>query len=119
MAAYARAMNGVPAPQRTLDLRTTFGTVRVYRFAGAHDDRPPLLLLPGRAAPTPVWADNLPGFLALRSVYTVDLLGEPGLSVHDRPFDTDADQAAWLAEVIAERPEPAVRVGGLSVGGWT
>ena len=87
--------------------------MRVYRFAGAHDDLPPLLLLPGRAAPTPVWADNLPGFLALRSVYTVDLLGEPGLSVQDRPIESDADQAAWLHEVIAQLPEPAVHVVGL------
>jgi len=94
MAAYDRAMGALPKPQQVRDIRTGYGIVRVYRFAGAHDDLPPLLLLPGRAAPTPVWADNLPGFLALRSVYTVDLLGEPGLSVQDRPIESDADQAA-------------------------
>ena len=119
MAAYTRAMQGVPAPQRTLDLPTAFGTVRVYRFAGAHDDRPPLVLLPGRAAPTPVWADNLPGLLALRSVYTIELLGEPGLSVQTRALATDGDQAAWLAEVLAQLPEPRLHVVGLSIGGWT
>jgi len=75
--------------------------------------------LPGRAAPTPVWADNLPGFLALRSVYTVDLLGEPGYSVQERPLATDDDQAAWLHEVLAALPEPKVHVVGLSIGGWT
>ena len=66
-----------------------------------------------------MWADNLPGLLALRSVYTIDLLGEPGLSIQDRPLETDADQAAWLHEVIAQLPEPAVHVVGLSIGGWT
>ena len=76
MAAYDRAMTALPRPQQVRDIRTGYGIVRVYRFAGAHDEQPPLLLLPGRAAPTPVWADNLPGFLAHRSVYTVDLLGE-------------------------------------------
>ena len=86
--------------------RTGYGIVRVYRFAGAHDDLPPLLLLPGRAAPTPVWADNLPGLLALRSVYAIDLIGEPGLSVQDRPIENDADQAAWLHEVIAQPVNP-------------
>ena len=85
-------MAALPAPQQVRDIRTGYGIVRVYRFAGAHDDRSPLLLLPGRAAPTPVWADNLPGFLALRSVYTVDLLGEPGLSVQDRPLESDLDR---------------------------
>ena len=119
MAAYDRAMAALPRPQQIRDIRTGYGIVRVYRFAGAHDEQPPLLLLPGRAAPTPVWADNLPGFLALRSVYTVDLLGEPGLSVQDRPIESDADQAAWLHEVIAQLPEPAVHVVGLSIGGWT
>ena len=119
MAAYAQAMRAMPSPQQTRDVRTTFGRVRLYRFTGAHDDRPPLLLLPGRAAPTPVWADNLPGLLALRSVYTVDLLGEPGLSVQDRPITNDTEQAAWLHEVLAQLPEPAVHVVGLSIGGWT
>jgi pimeloyl-ACP methyl ester carboxylesterase len=119
LATYATAMRALPAPQQTRDLRTSFGTVRVYRFAGAHDDRAPLLLLPGRAAPTPVWADNLPGFLALRSVYTIDLLGEPGYSVQERPLTNDDDQAAWLHEVIALLPESKVHVVGLSIGGWT
>jgi pimeloyl-ACP methyl ester carboxylesterase len=119
IAAYHRAMAALPRPQQVRDVRTSYGIVRIYRFAGAHDDLPPLLLLPGRAAPTPVWADNLPGFLALRSVYTVDLLGEPGFSVQDRPIDSDADQAAWLHEAIAQLPEPAVHVVGLSIGGWT
>ena len=119
VAAYERAMAALPPPQQVRDVRTGYGIVRVYRFAGAHDDLPPLLLLPGRAAPTPVWADNLPGLLALRSVYTVDLLGEPGLSVQDRPIESDADQATWLHEVIAQLPEPAVHVVGLSIGGWT
>jgi pimeloyl-ACP methyl ester carboxylesterase len=119
VAAYDRAMAALPRPQQVRDIRTGYGVVRVYRFAGAHDDQAPLLLLPGRAAPTPVWADNLPGFLALRSVYTVDLLGEPGLSIQDRPLETDADQAAWLHEVIAQLPEPSVHVVGLSIGGWT
>jgi pimeloyl-ACP methyl ester carboxylesterase len=119
VAAYDRAMTALPPPQQVRDVRTAYGVVRIYRFAGAHDDRPPLLLLPGRAAPTPMWADNLPHFLALRSVYAVDLLGEPGLSIQDRPFDTDADQAAWLHDVIAQLPEPAVHVVGVSIGGWT
>jgi pimeloyl-ACP methyl ester carboxylesterase len=119
IAAYHRAMAALPRPQQVRDVRTSYGIVRIYRFAGAHDDLPPLLLLPGRAAPTPVWADNLPGFLALRSVYTVDLLGEPGFSVQDRPIDSDADQAVWLHEAIAQLPEPAVHVVGLSIGGWT
>lgn len=117
--AYAEAMKEMPPPQATLDVRTTFGIVRVYRFAGAEPGEPPLVLLPGTVSASPVWADNLPSLLRLRTVYTVDLLGEPGLSVQDRPIETSADQAAWLRETLAALPEPRVVPVGLSIGGWT
>lgn len=119
LAAYGEAMRHLPPAQQALDLRTSHGIVRVYRFAGADDDESPLLLLPGRAAATPMWADNLPSLLGQRSLYVVDLLGEPGLSVQDRPFRADEDQAAWLHEVLAQLPEAQVHVVGVSIGGWT
>jgi pimeloyl-ACP methyl ester carboxylesterase len=117
--AYDRAMADLPPPQRTLDVRTRFGVVRVYRFAGAQPTKAPLVLLPGRASASPVWADNLPALLKLRSVYTIDLLGEPGLSIQDRPIRSDGDQAEWLHEVLLQLPEPRVHLVGLSIGGWT
>ncbi len=116
---YAEAMTALPRPQRTLDLRTAYGLARVYRFRGVDDTAPPLVLLPGRSSSTPLWADNLPSLLRTRSVYTVDLLGEPGLSVQDSPITGGPDQADWLAEVLARLPEPRVHVLGLSIGGWT
>jgi pimeloyl-ACP methyl ester carboxylesterase len=119
VAAYDRAMADLPPPQRTLDVRTSFGVVRVYRFAGAQTTKAPLVLLPGRASASPVWADNLPALLKLRSVYTIDLLGEPGLSIQDRPITSDTDQAQWLHEVLLQLPEPHVHLVGLSIGGWT
>ena len=117
--AYDRAMADLPPAQRTLDVRTHFGVVRVYRFAGAQPTKAPIVLLPGRASASPVWADNLPALLKLRSVYTIDLLGEPGLSIQDRPITSDADQAQWLHEVLLQLPEPRVHLVGLSIGGWT
>jgi pimeloyl-ACP methyl ester carboxylesterase len=117
---YGTAMAELPAPDRTLDIRTGYGVVRVYRFdAGAASDSVPILLLPGRASASPVWADNLPSLLELRDVYTVDLLGEPGLSVQQRPIDSDGDHAQWLHEVLQALPEPRLYLFGLSFGGWT
>ena len=117
--AYDRAMADLPSPQRTLDVRTSFGVVRVYRFAGAQPTKAPLVLLPGRASASPVWADNLPALLKLCSVYAIDLLGEPGLSIQDRPITSDADQAQWLHEALLQLPEPRIHLVGLSIGGWT
>ncbi|WP_245720170.1 alpha/beta fold hydrolase [Nocardia uniformis] len=118
-AAYDRAMAELPAPSATLDLRTDYGVVRVYRFDGANPTAPALLLLPGRAAAAPMWADNLASLSALRTVYLVDLLGEPGASVQSRPIENDADQAAWLHQAIAQLPDRRVVLAGVSIGGWT
>jgi len=118
-ASYQRALAELPTPSATLDLRTGFGVVRVYRFTGADPAATPLLLLPGRASASPVWADNLPSLLEQRTVYTIDLLGEPGASIQDRPIESDADQARWLHEVLLALPEPRLHLLGVSIGGWS
>jgi pimeloyl-ACP methyl ester carboxylesterase len=118
-AAYDRAMAGLPRPAATLDVRTTYGIVRLYRFAGAGPGRAPLVLVPGRASASPLWAGNLDELLRLRTVYTMDLLGEPGMSVQSRPIESQEDQAEWFHQVLRLLPEPRVHLVGYSIGGWT
>ncbi|MEQ3553406.1 alpha/beta hydrolase [Pseudonocardia nematodicida] len=118
-AAYARAMADLPDPAETRDVRTGFGVVRAYRFAGADPSAHPLVLLPGTASGAPVFADNLPSLTALRDVWVLDLLGEPGWSVQDRPITTERDQAAWLDQALRALPPARFHVVGLSIGGWT
>ncbi|WP_435743168.1 alpha/beta fold hydrolase [Microbacterium sp. PMB16] len=123
--AYDAAFSDLPPTFETFDVRTDYGIVRVYRFEGTAPEgragavTAPLVLLPGTASATPVWAANLPSLLEISDVYTIDLLGEPGMSVQSRPIADDADQAAWLHQVIAALPEPEVHLLGLSIGGWT
>ncbi|CCQ17554.1 Alpha/beta hydrolase fold protein [Rhodococcus sp. AW25M09] len=119
LAAYDRAFEDLPSPAETLDVRTDYGVVRVYRFAGTGTSTHPLLLLPGRSSATPVWAANLPGLLTIGDVYTVDLLGEPGRSIQERPISSDEDQANWLDQMLAGLPADQVHLVGLSIGGWT
>jgi pimeloyl-ACP methyl ester carboxylesterase len=121
LGAYHEAMREMPEPERVLDVRTGYGIVRVYRYAGPEGagEREPFLLLPGTRSGAPVFADNMPGLLAQRAVYALDLLGEPGMSVQDRPIETHADQARWLHEVLLALPEPGFHLLGLSIGGWT
>ena len=119
-AAYDEAMAELPAPEATTDVATSFGTVRTYRFAAPGAAGAPLVLLPGKASSTPVWADNLPSLLAIgRPVVTVDLLGEPGRSVQTRPITDPADQAGWLGEALDGLGLSGVHLLGLSFGGWT
>lgn len=118
-AIYAQAMADLPVPDATLDIRTDYGIVRFYRFEGNLARAEPLVLLPGRASASPVWADNLPSLLEIGDVYTIDLLGEPGMSVQDRPIVDDADQALWLHRALGRLPERRFHVIGLSIGAWT
>ncbi|MEQ4722398.1 alpha/beta hydrolase [Nonomuraea sp. B19D2] len=119
LAAYGKAMTAMPQAAQSIDVRTDFGVVRAYRYEGSPDRAEPLVLLPGRASASPVWAGNLPSLLKAGDVYTIDLLGEPGKSVQEVPITSDADQAAWLDQVLAHLPEESFHVVGLSIGGWT
>lgn len=120
-AAYEAAFADLPEPAAVVDVRTEFGFVRTYRFSATGPDagEVPIMLLPGTASGTPVWAANLPSLLQLGDVIALDLLGEPGMSVQSRPITSAADQAAWLHEVIEALPEREVHLLGLSIGGWT
>ncbi|MFW5417705.1 alpha/beta hydrolase [Nocardiopsis sp. CNT-189] len=118
-AAYERAMEELPEPDAVLDVRTDYGVVRMYRFDGAEPDKAPLVLLPGRASGAAMFAGNLAPLRKVRTVYTVDLLGEPGASVQTRPITDDGSQARWLHQALSELPEPRVHLLGVSIGGWT
>ncbi|GAA1699562.1 alpha/beta hydrolase [Kribbella yunnanensis] len=119
LAKYDRSMQDMPKPAATLDVRTGYGLVRVYRFAGSPKNLHPLVLLPGTMSGTPVWADNMPSLLKLGDVYTLDLLGEPGMSIQNRPITNADDKAAWLDQTLAALPDKQFNVLGLSIGGWT
>jgi pimeloyl-ACP methyl ester carboxylesterase len=118
LAAYRAGMAGLPPFSELVDVRTGFGTVRAYRFDGS-GHLPPVLMLQGRNASTPVWRANLPGVLNGRTAYCVDLLGEAGLSVQDRPITGPDDQAQWLDETLAGLELDVVHLMGVSIGGWT
>jgi pimeloyl-ACP methyl ester carboxylesterase len=117
VAAYEEAMAELPRPDATEDVETSFGTVRTYRFGPADDV--PLVLLPGKASSTPMWADNLPGLRRIGPIVALDLLGEPGMSVQRRPITSAVDQADWLAEALAGLGLAAVHLLGVSFGGWS
>ncbi len=66
-----------------------------------------------------MWAENLPGFAAERTVYALDALGDAGLSVQTRALEGGADQAAWLDQALAGLGAPKVHLVGHSFGGWS
>ncbi|MGX7827987.1 alpha/beta fold hydrolase [Actinokineospora sp. 24-640] len=116
LAAYDRAMATLPTPEEVRDVDTPYGTVRVLRFGDAGGA--PLVLLPGRSAPAATWAPNLPALAEHRTVYALDMLGEPGRSVQAVPLRGTADQVAWLRAVLDAVTTGPAHLVGTSIGGW-
>lgn len=114
--AYLRGMHDLPEPVSSSDIHTRFGTVRAYRFGSAPGT--PMVLLPGRNASTPMWRANLSSLIARRSVYTLDLLGEAGMSVQHKAIADAEEQADWLEDTLKGLELDRVHMLGLSIGGW-
>lgn len=116
-AAYARAYDAAlaecPTPDAVLDVRTGFGTTRVYRFGSGS----PMVLLPGLSATAAGWAPLLPALAARHAVFAVDPMGEAGRSVAAQPLRSAEDRARWLDGVLAELGLSGVHLVGASSGG--
>lgn len=117
--AYNEAMSYLPEPAEEALITTSFGQAKLYKFQASETERAPLLLLPGKSASTPMWEANLQDLIQERPVYTIDLIGEPGLSVEKARIQTIQDQATWLKEVITSLDEAEIHLLGLSFGGWS
>ncbi len=113
---YTEVMARLPPPAGTEVIATEFGRVHVYRFGT--DDGVPLVLLPGRAGSTTMWEPNIPVWAAERRVYAVEVLGEAGLSVQERPIRDADDQAAWLGATLQGLGLGRAHLVGVSFGGW-
>jgi len=118
--AYETAMAALPAPSETLDVTTSLGTVRAYRWAGADPRLTPVALLPGRSSGVPMWSENLPVLLESgRAVIAMDAIGDAGLSVQTAPLRSFALQATWVDEALDEIGADKVHAVGHSFGGAT
>ena len=118
LSVYQTAMAQLPPVSESADVPTSFGTIRAHRFDGPSAG-PPVVLLPGRNASTPMWRVNIPALLEHRTVIGIDPLGEAGMSVQDKPITGPDDEAQWR-DRRAGRP----RIGwgapdGVSIGGCT
>jgi pimeloyl-ACP methyl ester carboxylesterase len=118
LSVYQSAMAGLPPISESINVPTSFGTVRAYRFDGPTSD-PPVVVLPGRNASTPTWRGNIPALLEHRSVIAIDLLGEAGMSVQDKPITGPDDEAHWLDDALAGLGLQSAHLMGVSIGGWT
>lgn len=118
MSAYEDSMDQLPEPTDTHDIPTSHGSIRVYEWATDQNrGDTPILLIPGRATGAPMWVDNLENLVGERRVLAFDALGDSGRSQQTVPFDSFADQAHPIDEVVSELAPEGVHLMGHSFGG--
>ncbi|GAA4692820.1 Pimeloyl-ACP methyl ester carboxylesterase [Promicromonospora umidemergens] len=116
--AYAEALDHLPEPTETHDVETSFGTVRAYVWVAEEQaDAAPVVLLPGRSAAAPMWADNLPHYLEHRTVYAFDTIGDTGMSEQTVPMRDLGDSAQWVDEAMEGLNIERAHLVGHSQGG--
>src|SRR5262249_14526480 len=77
----------------------------------------PLVLLHGAGTSSLMWFPLLTNLVG-RSIYAIDVVGEPGRSVQRRPIRDAGDLASWLDEVLDALSLDAAHLVGASYGGW-
>lgn len=117
LAVYDRVRALSPKPDAVHDVPTEFGVVRVYQHGP--DSGIPLMLLHCFWATSAMWAEYVPVLTSDFTVYTVDLLGQPGASVQSRSMKSAQDCACCLDQVLGGLGLAGVHLVGHSYGGWT
>ncbi|MFE2413763.1 alpha/beta fold hydrolase [Kitasatospora sp. NPDC059408] len=118
-AAYDALLARWPLPVEPVDVRTAHGTTRV-NACGPRDGRP-LVLLHGGGATSAMWFAIAPALAAAgHRVLAVDLIGDPGRSVHDgAALGGVPGLMAWLDAVLDGLGVQEADLCGHSYGAWT
>lgn len=113
---YETIMGSTLPPDQTLNVPTSFGQVRVYRYG--RSTGAPLVLLHGFLGSGAMWVPNIAGLAEAHTVYVVDQLGQPGLSKQSVPIRRARDCALWLGEMLTALDTQPAHLVGVSQGGW-
>ncbi|MFJ9691886.1 alpha/beta fold hydrolase [Kitasatospora sp. NPDC101183] len=118
LSAYDALLARWPVPVEPIDVRTAHGTTRV-NACGPRDGRP-LVLLHGGGSTSAIWFANAGAWAeAGHRVLAVDLIGDPGRSVHDGdPLGGVPGLLGWLDAVLDRLGVEEADLCGHSYGGW-
>ncbi|MBP2623337.1 alpha/beta fold hydrolase [Streptococcus oricebi] len=99
---YDQVMEKMPLkPNQVYDLKTTWGTVRLYEWSRPETKQAtPLMLFPGRSSGAPMWEKNIPYFARNHPVYAFDMLGDAGKSLQSLPFKNMKEVAASISQLL-------------------
>lgn len=113
---YRALLTGCPVPLRSRVVESGNGRSHVIE-AGAQEG-PVLMLLHGSASNSATWLGDIPAWSETFRVIAADIPGHPGLSVGPAVAFEPGAGAAWLGAVMDALELQAVRLVGMSLGGW-
>lgn len=115
--AYDALLNRWNLPVEQLELTDEFGTTHVHACGPA--DGPPVVLLPGHGATSPVWFTVAPRLAERQRVYAIDLIVDAGRSTNPgRTPKTPADLHLWLTSILDGLGIDRAALCGHSYGAW-
>jgi pimeloyl-ACP methyl ester carboxylesterase len=117
LVAYDRVRELSPKPDVIHDLPTDFGVVRAYQHGP--DGGMPVVLLHCFWATSAMWADHMAALVGDFTVFTIDMLGQPGASVQSKSMLTANHCARCIDQVLNGLGLDEVHLVGHSYGGWT
>lgn len=113
---YLAFLKDWPVANEHLRVHTREG--ETFVVASADPTAPPLLLCHGSAGNSAMWMGYVAAWAANFRVYTIDMIGEPGLSAPSRPpLGSDA-YALWLDDVMHALSIHRASLVGVSLGAW-
>jgi pimeloyl-ACP methyl ester carboxylesterase len=105
-----------PVPSQQLRVPSREG--ETFMVACGPESAPPLLLLHGSAGNAAMWLGDVAAWAPHFRVYTIDMIGEPGLSAPSRPSLASEAHALWLDDVLRAVSLESASIVGVSLGGW-
>lgn len=116
LAVYDEVRALTSPPDVVHDVRTDFGAVRVYQHGP--DGGTPVVLIHGFFLTSAMWWEQITGLTGDFTVYTLDMLGQPGASVQTKAIANPADCAHSIDAVLQHLKLRGVHLVGHSYGGW-
>lgn len=116
MAAYESSLQLWPVPYEHRDVKGSYGSTHLV--SAGPEDAPALILLHMDFLSLSMWSANIEELSRNFRVYAIDVIGQPGKSIPDKPLRNRDDAAAWISEVLDSLKLDTVTMAGASLGGW-
>jgi pimeloyl-ACP methyl ester carboxylesterase len=116
LAAYDAALAQWPVAYEVLEVPTRLGLTQLV--ASGPPDGAPLLLLPSFAGTATVWRLNVEALSRRYRTFAIDVIGQPGKSLAERPLKDRRDYADWLSDLMDGLGVARASMVGCSFGGF-